>query len=198
MNPTHDIPLIFSFLQKTGRSISYTRIGPADKDDQQIKLNADLQFVDNVGCKSAEPRPKLVKCLAELQPDDVLFVKSMDRLGRNTRELLELIKQITNKGTCIFFLDEDLALDPTRAEFESSFRWLTSMYDFERNLAQERRNEGLLKAKKKGIRLGRPTKVTEEQRQEIKQRLTKGEKAPALAKKFGVSESLVYTIGREG
>jgi len=193
-----DIPFIFTFLQKTGRRISYTRVGPVDKDDQQVELNADLQFVDKVGCKSAAPRPELRKCLASLEAEDVLFVKSMDRLGRNTRELLELIKQITDKGTSIYFLDEDLGLDPTSPDFEANLRWLKSMYDFERNLAQERRNEGLLKAKKKGIRLGRPTKVTDEQRKEIRERLSRGEKAPKLAKEFGVSESLVYTIGREG
>jgi DNA invertase Pin-like site-specific DNA recombinase len=56
----------------------------------------------------------------------------------------------------------------------------------------------LLEAKKKGVRLGRPTKVTGDQRQEIRERFSKGDTASSLAREFGISASLVYTIGREG
>jgi DNA invertase Pin-like site-specific DNA recombinase len=195
MENTQDTPR-YPFLNRNGRRVSYTRIGPADKTDSQKGVPTEFLFIDKTGCKSAEYRPELKRCLAFLETKDVLFVKSMDRLGRNTKELLELVEQITNKGTGILFMDEGLELDPATPDYEAKFRCLKSMHNFERTLAQERRNEGLIEAKEKGISLGRPTKINDEQRKDIHKRLGDGEKAYQLAKEFGISKSLVYTIGR--
>jgi DNA invertase Pin-like site-specific DNA recombinase len=185
-------------LERKGSRVSYTRVGPTDDRDHRKGLPDDHIFIDEVGSKSAEPRPALEECLQFLQAEDILFVKSMDRLGRNLRELLDVVKRIANIGTAIIFVDEGLRLDPRARDFEANFRWLKSMYRFERALINERRNEGLLEAKKKGVRLGRPTKVTGDQRQEIRERFSKGDTASSLAREFGISASLVYTIGREG
>ena len=197
MDDRRETPDFISFLDKPGRKISYSRIAPTDKIKSIGGFITETLFFDKAGCKSAEPRPELEACLDFIEAEDVLFVESMAHLGRNTRELIELVKQITDKGACVFFVDEDLGLDPSSPEFETSFRWMQSMYEFERTLAQERRNQGLLDAKKKGVRLGRPSKINDEQRKEISNRLSNGERAFALAKEFGISESLVYTIGRE-
>ena len=184
------------YIDKVGRKISYSRIAPTDKAKRIGGLLTEILFVDKAGCKTAEPRPKLEACLEFLEANDVLFVESMAHLGRNTRELVDLVQQITDKGAGVYFMDEDLGLDPARPDFDTNFRWMQSMYEFERTLAQERRNEGLLAAKKKGVRLGRPSKINDEQRKEIRNRFARGEKAFALAKEYGVSESLVYQIGR--
>jgi DNA invertase Pin-like site-specific DNA recombinase len=192
-NDDHD-PL----LELKGSRVSYTRVGPTDDRDHRKGLPDDHLFIDEVGSKSAEPRPALEECLKFLQAEDILFVKSMDRLGRNLRELLDVVKRIANIGAAIIFVDEGLRLDPRAPDFDANFRWLKSMYRFERALINERRNEGLLEAKKKGVRLGRPTKVTGDQRQEIRKRFSKGDTASSLAQEYGISASLVYTIGREG
>ena len=184
-------------LERKGSRVSYTRTGPTDKEDPVKGLPPENLFIDTVGSKSAEPRPALEECLKSLQAEDVLFVKSMDRLGRNIRELLDLVKRVANIGAAIIFVDEDLRLDPRAPDFDANFRWLKSMYKFERALINERRNEGLLAAKKRGVRLGRPAKITDEQRKEIRDRLGKGDTAASLAREYGISASLVYTIGRE-
>jgi len=196
MDDNQDISDFHSYIRKPGRKLSYSRIGPTDKDKCTGGLLTEFLFVDKVGCKTAEPRPQLEACLDFLEPSDILFVEAMPHLGRNTRELVDLVKQITDKGAGVYFVHEDLGLDPSTPKFETNFRWMQSMYEFERTLAQERRNEGLLEAKKKGVRLGRPTKISDEQRKEIRNRLEHGERAFALAKEYGVSESLVYQIGR--
>ncbi|CCH48520.1 recombinase family protein [Pseudodesulfovibrio piezophilus] len=196
MDNTQDPSDFHSYIDKPGRKISYSRLAPTNKTKRIGGLITEILFVDKAGCKTAELRPELEACLDFLEANDVLFVESMAHLGRNTRELVDLVQQITDKEAGVFFVDEDLGLDPSRPDFETNFRWMQSMYDFERTLAQERRNEGLLEAKKKGVRLGRPTKINDEQRKEIRNRFTHGEKAFALAKEYGVSESLVYQIGK--
>jgi DNA invertase Pin-like site-specific DNA recombinase len=108
-----------------------------------------------------------------------------------------VVKRIANIGTAIIFVDEDLRLDPRASDFDANFRWLKSIYLFERALINERRNEGLLEAKKRGVRLGRPAKITDDQRNEIRERFNKGDKAASLAREYGISASLVYAIRRE-
>lgn len=193
-----EIPIFFSLWKKPGRKIGYERIGPTGEPADFAPFEPNLVFTDNAGCQSTIPRPELDKCIADLKKDDVLLVESMDHLGRNMSELLEIIARITDTGASIYILDIRDGLDPSDGHFISSMKWLEAIHTFERDVAQERRNEGLLKAKKKGVQLGRPTKLSDEQRATIKQRFKDGEKAPALAKEFGVSESLVYLIGREG
>lgn len=143
-NDAHD-PL----LERKGSRISYTRVGPTDDRDHRKGLPDDHLFIDEIGSKSTEPRPALEECLKFLQAEDILFVKSMDRLGRNLRELLDMVKRIANIGTAIIFVDEDLRLDPRAPDFDANFRWLKSMYRFVRALINERRNEGLFEARKK-------------------------------------------------
>lgn len=181
---------------KKPRTVGYTRIGPTDKADSQMKFTADLMFLDKTGSKTTEHRPQLEACMRSLRPDDLLLVPSMDRLARNTRELIELVEHITDIGANIHFLKENIDLGHGFLNFEEKFGLIKGVYDAEKALALERRKEGLVKAKKKGVRLGRPTKITNEKRRQIRQRLADGEKAPALAWEYGVSESLVYQIGR--
>jgi len=196
MDDKRDTTDLDSYIAKPGRKVSYSRIAPTDKTKRIGGLITEFLFVDKVGCKTAEPRPELEACLEFLEAGDVLFVESMTHLGRNTRELLDLVEQITDKGAGVYFVDEDLGLDPSSPNFTIDFRWMQSMYKFERTLAQERRNEGLLEAKKKGVQLGRPSKVTDVQRKEIRDKFAHGKSAYALAKEYGVSASLIYQIAR--
>ena len=179
------------------RIVGYTRIGPTDKEPGAADhIMADIMFTDRVGSKTTEPRPELEKCIKALQPDDHLFVLSIDRLARNTKELVELVKRITAIGVAIRFMDEGIDLTPNHPGFEEKMALIKGIHDAQQALALERRKEGLVKAKKKGVRLGRPTKLSNENRAQIRDRLWDGEKAPVLAREFGVSESLVYQIGR--
>lgn len=179
------------------RTIGYTRIGPTDKEaDAADLIMADLMFTDQVGSQTTEPRPQLEACLNALKPGDQFIALSIDRLARNTKELAELVERITDIGVSIRFMNEGIDLKPNRPGFEEKMSLIKGIHDAQQSLIVERRKEGLIKAKKKGIRLGRPTKLTDENRAQIRERLWGGEKAPSLAKEFGVSESLVYQIGR--
>ncbi|BDQ37091.1 transposase [Pseudodesulfovibrio nedwellii] len=185
------------------RLIDYTRYGPTEKnkanfEDDMGYLISDVSFLDQAGSKTTEYRPQLEKCINQLRQGDRLNIPSIDRLARNTKELVELIKRIADKGVSIEFEREGIKLGPELPDFEEKLNLIEGIYKAEQAVALERRKEGLIKAKKKGVRLGRPTKVSDEKRSQIRRRLADGEKAPSLAKEYGISESLVYTIGREG
>ena len=64
--------------------------------------------------------------------------------------------------------------------------------EFERTLIRERQREGIAIAKSKGVILGQPPKVTKNKREEIRKRVTQGEKIPALAVEYGVSRGTIY------
>lgn len=182
---------------KRHRTVAYIRIGPTHKDPELVDyIMADLTFTDRVGSKTTEHRPQLKECLKILQPDDEMVVHSIDKLARNTKELVELVKRITDTGASIHFENEGIELGTNLPGFKEKFALIKGIHDAQQALALERRKEGLVAAKQKGVRLGRPTKVTDEDRAQIRQRLADGERALALAKEYGVSESLVYQIGR--
>ena len=69
---------------------------------------------------------------------------------------------------------------------------LGSFAEFERSLLLERQREGIAVAKAKGVYKGRTPSLTDEQRNAVAQRLSRGESATALAREYGVSRATVY------
>lgn len=107
------------------------------------------------------PEYQLIKRL--LKKDDVLFIKDLDRLGRNYRKIKEEWKEITmDIGADIVVLDMDL-LDTRK--FKNGMEELISniilellsyMSEKERNKIRQRQREGIKKARENGVHLGRP------------------------------------------
>lgn len=61
-------------------------------------------------------RPELQAMLLNIRAGDVVNVHSMDRLARNTKDLLNLVEEITNKGAKIVFLKENLTFAPDKQD----------------------------------------------------------------------------------
>ena len=71
---------------------------------------------------------------------------------------------------------------------------LGAFAEFERTMINERRREGMEVAKKKGTKFGRPRKLTNKQRNEIRDRLLNGDDKAVVAAEYGVSRPLMYRI----
>lgn len=103
------------------------------------------------------------KMYKSLQKEDLLVVKSIDRLGRNYQEIQEEWRKITKiKGADIVVLDMPL-LDTTKSKdllgtFISDLvlQLLSFVAENERINIRQRQKEGILAAKKRGVRFGRP------------------------------------------
>ncbi len=151
------------------KHVGYARVSTKEqKEDRQIAalLEAGVPkgqiFVDKVSGKDFE-RPQYQEMLDGLDADTVLFVKSVDRLGRNYKELMEEWRVITKeKGADIVVLDMPI-LD-TRAEQNLTGKVISDIVltllsfvaENERENIRSRQAEGIREAKKRGVRFGHP------------------------------------------
>lgn len=147
----------------------YIRVSSKDQkeDRQQIALKevgVDLQniYVDKQSGKDFN-RPQYKKMLRKLKKDDLLYIKSIDRLGRNYEEILQQWRILTKeKGVDIVVLDMPL-LDTRRGKdlmgtFLSDIvlQVLSFVAENERTNIKQRHAEGIAAAKAQGIKFGRP------------------------------------------
>jgi DNA invertase Pin-like site-specific DNA recombinase len=109
-----------------------------------------------------------------LAPGDVVLVTKLDRLGRSTRELLELIERIGQAGAFFNSLGDPL-FDTTTPTGRLLSTLLAAIAEFERELIRERTGEGRKRAKARGVRFGRPSVLTPYQRTEVLARLAEGD-----------------------
>jgi len=137
-------------------------------------------------------RPELVKAIGRLEPGDVLVVTRLDRLARSTRDLLNVIAAISDRGAGFKSLKDTWA-DTTSAHGRLMLTVLGGLAEFERELIRARTGEGRKRAKERGVRFGRPRKLTPHQRQEAIQRLASSETQADVARTYNVDAT---TIGR--
>src|SRR5260370_2650905 len=99
-------------------------------------------------------RPQLAKLMAALKPSDVILVTKLDRLGRSTRELLDLIDRIGKAGAVFRSLGDPL-FDTASATGRLLSTMLAAIAEFERGLISERTGEGRKRAMADGAKVGR-------------------------------------------
>jgi DNA invertase Pin-like site-specific DNA recombinase len=136
-----------------------------------VEQNLDLQIdaLQKAGCEKiytdkmsgAKARPGLDEALAFLRPRDVLVVWKLDRLGRRTVKLIQLIEELKERG--VGFKSLSNAIDTTTPEGMFIYRISSSFAELERDLARERTNAGLTAARARGRMGGRPRKLNDKQ-----------------------------------
>lgn len=142
------------------------------------------------GAKS--DRAELGKLIGKLEVGDVLVVTRLDRLARSTRDLLNVIQSLTDRGAGFKSLKDTWA-DTTSPHGRLMLTVLGGLAEFERELIRARTGEGRKRAQERGVRFGRPRKLTPHQRQEALERLSKGETQADIARSYNVDAT---TIGR--
>lgn len=185
-----------------------TKTQKIDRQYEKIKgLGIDDRFiyVDRESGKDFN-RTNYQKLIKKLKKDDLLIVKSIDRLGRNYQMILEEWTRITKTiGADIKVLDMPL-LD-TRIEVRNLvgkfisdivLQVLSFVAENERNNIKERQAEGIRIAKEKGIRFGRPKAITPPNTNEILlQFINKEITNVAAAKLIGVSRGTFFRLAKE-
>lgn len=107
-------------------------------------------------------RPQLNELLSKLEEGDKLVVTKLDRLARNTKEGIEIIERLFEKGVKVHVLNVGLLENTTMGRF--FLQTLLAVAEMERNLIVERTQEGKVIAKQQeGFREGRPNKYTKKQ-----------------------------------
>lgn len=135
------------------------------------ELEVQLQALGNEGATviykekftgTKTDRPQLNELMGQLQEGDKLVVTKLDRLARNTKEGIEIIEQLFEKGVKVHVLNVGLLENTTMGRF--FLQTLLAVAEMERNLIVERTQEGKAIAKQQeGFREGRPNKYTKKQ-----------------------------------
>ncbi len=146
----------------------------------EINIPEESIFIDKQSGKDFE-RPQYRKLMRKLKKDDLLYIKSIDRLGRNYGEILEQWRILTKeKGIDIVVMDMPL-LDTRRGKdllgtFLSDIvlQVLSFVAENERTNIRQRQAEGIAAAKSKGVRFGRPPRPLPENYHDAYQRWKAG------------------------
>lgn len=184
----------------------YIRVSSHDQnEDRQMIALRELEipekniFIDKQSGKNFN-RPQYKKMVRKMKKDDLLYVKSIDRLGRNYEEILEQWRILTKeKGIDIMVLDMPL-LDTRRGKdlmgtFLSDIvlQVLSFVAENERSNIRQRQAEGIAAAKARGIKFGRPAiKTPDNFGQMIKKWEKKEITTQEVMEACGMSEATFY------
>jgi len=121
----------------------------------------------------------------------------LDRLARSTRDLLNTLAAVTDKGAGFRVLDNP-AMDTTSAHGRLLLNILGSIAEFERELIKSRTGEGRARAKARakarGVRFGRKPKLSAHQVQEALARRQAGEALTEIGRSYNVSHSTISRL----
>ena len=128
----------------------------------------------------------------KVEQGDVILVKKLDRLGRDTADMIALIKEFDNLGVAIRFLDDGISTEGSMGKMVVTI--LSAVAQAERQRILERTNEGREEAKIRGVKFGRKRTVDREKALTMKD---KGVGATDIARNLGIGRSTVYKILKE-
>lgn len=172
----------------------YKRVSTIEQstDRQLTDIKMDRVFEDKLSGKDRN-RPQLELLLSILREGDAIHIHSMDRLARNTRDLLNLVEEITSKGCKVIFHTEHLTFEPNKNDpyQQLMMTMLGAVAQLERSLILKRQKEGIAIAKQKGKYKGGKNKLSPEQVLELKE-LSKTTSITSLAKRFGITRPTCY------
>ena len=174
--------------------IGYIRISTADQNTarQELlmeQLGVDEVYIDRISGKNTN-RPELQKMMEYVRRGDTVIVESISRFARNTRDLLELVEQLSVKG--VEFVSKKEAIDTTTPTGKFMLTVFGAVAELEREYILQRQREGIAIAKDNGIYKGRkPIQPPELEKVMVKWR--RGEITAAEAmRQMGMSKSTFY------
>ncbi|WP_370758704.1 recombinase family protein [Agathobaculum sp.] len=174
--------------------IGYVRVSTEEQNTarQEImlrELGVDELFVDRASGKNAD-RPELNRMMNFVRRGDTVIVESISRFARNTRDLLDLVEQLTAKQ--VEFVSRKEAIDTTTPTGKFMLTVFAAVAELEREYILQRQREGIAIAKQQGKYRGRPPKVYPDF-ERIAARWQKGEITAVQAmKQLGMSKTRFY------
>lgn len=148
------------------------------------------------GSTAIAQRRGFSKLMDRLESGDVLIVTKLDRLGRDAIDVSTTVKALSGMGVKVYCLALGGA-DLTSSSGTMTMQVLNAVAQFERDLLIERTQSGLKRAKSEGKTLGRPSTLSEEQKQGVRDDLAKEISVSAIAKKFKTSRQTIMRVRDE-
>lgn len=148
-------------------------------------------FYDKISGKSMSGKGlELLKI--KVEPGDSILITKLDRLGRNTLEMIKLITEFNDKGVHVRFIDDGVSTEGATGKLVITI--LAAVAESERARIMERTNEGRVNAKEKGVKFGRKRSVDRSRLLEMKKQ---GHSAIKIAQEMNIGRSTVYALLKE-
>lgn len=177
--------------------VGYVRVSTAEQNTirQEIlmgNLGVERVYIEKASGKSRTARPELEAMMDFVRDGDVVIVESISRFARSTRDLLNLIEKLNDKG--VEFISQKETIDTTTPQGKFMLTVFGAMAELEREQTLQRQKEGIAAAKEAGKYTGRkPIEVSEELLKEVHNLWYKNEITTAHAiKRLGVSRNTFY------
>ena len=154
-------------------------------------MKSNRIFTDKASGSNAD-RKGLSLLRIKVEEGDVILVKKLDRLGRDTSDMIQLIKEFDQIGVAIRFLDDGISTEGTMGKMVVTI--LSAVAQAERHRILERTNEGRVEAKSKGVKFGRKRSIDRSQLKELVEKRTGASK---IAEQMKIGRSTVYKLMKE-
>jgi DNA invertase Pin-like site-specific DNA recombinase len=176
--------------------IGYARVSSAAQDYQsQVEAlkaaGCEKIYSEKVSGKSTDDRRQFKRLMKDLLPGDVVIVCKLDRLARSSRDLHNILHELGELGCGFTSLGESWC-DTSTDIGKLLMTIMGGVAEFERGLIRKRCEEGIERAKAKGVTFGRKRKLDAEMVRVAAKRYIKGETMAELAEAYGVSEPTMW------
>ena len=176
------------------------KIGYARVSTEEQNLNRQLDMLNEVGCEKnfeekisgiKKERPELFRMLEQLRKGDLIIVADLTRLSRSVKDLFQLVEQIEARGANIKSLKESW-MDTSTPQGKLMFTIFAGISQFERDLISQRTIEGLVAARARGKKGGRPPKDEKDIKLALKMYEEKTYSISEITKATGLSKTVLY------
>lgn len=179
------------------RTLGYARVSTDSQalapQVESLKAAGAGQVFREIASGTKRNRAQLARLLNEVRPGDLVLVTRLDRLARSTRDLLNVLGALADRGAAFRSLGDPWA-DTTSPHGRLMLTVLAGLAEFERELIRARTGEGRARAKAEGRKMGRKPKLTPHQQREAKQRREAGESITAIARSYAVHHSTISRL----
>ena len=180
-----------------GQTVGYVRVSSVEQNlDRQLEAvgECDRVFEDKISGSSRAKRAGLAELMTYVREGDLVKVASMDRLGRDTRDLYAIVDELTAKGCAVQFVSERITVDKSGPSPVDGLMLgiLAAFAEFERRRIKERQAEGIALAKARGKYVQAP-KLSDTDVEQARVMIQMGIPKAEVARTFGVSRQTLYT-----
>lgn len=177
--------------------IGYVRVSTVEQHEErqvvelQEKVGVERTFIDKLSGKNTE-RPELQKMIDFAREGDTIYVSEFSRLARSTKDLLDIVQKLKDKGVQVVSLKENF--DTTTPAGELAMTLFAAIATFERKIMLERQKEGIALAKARGVYRGRKQKPKPSNWPELVERYQRRDirSVSELARICGCSRNTIY------
>ena len=187
-----------------GDGIFMAKIGYARVSTKEQNLDSQIDVLKAYGCERIfsekvsgrkYKRTELDNCLDYMRDGDTLVITKLDRLGRTTKQLIELSLYLDNENINLQIIDMDISTKDAMGKM--FFTMMSAFAELEANLLSERTKKGLDSARARGRVGGRPA-ISDQKKEMIKSLYnSRNYSGDEISKMVGVSRSTIYKVINE-